>query len=330
MKYSLTLLLFLCLSASISAQQSVKKYILIEHFTNSKCPICGFKNPAFYDLIAQYPHDIHPIAIHPPIPYNSCVFYVANKDENDYRSIYYGIQGTPQVALNGDLYAPATPILAASDLQPLLTETSPLNIQVTETGTTNRTVTINAHAFGAIPSATYTLNVFVAEKVINYNAPNGETVHHDVFRKMLPDKYGTVFNAPAQGQTASFTFDYTVDPSWAADQVYVVAFVQNKQTKEVLNSGTRFDPVVTAVSEPGASQTVEIFPNPAQETARIRLVHDRATAVELFDLNGKRIQSGFNPDGEQLEIRTGNCPPGLYLVKIQGENGVYTAKLVKE
>ena len=93
MKKCCSLLLCLFLASLLSAQASTKKYLLIEHFTNSNCPPCASRNPAFYSLItqAQYADDVHHISYHPSVPYNTCVFYLANKVENNARAAVYGI-----------------------------------------------------------------------------------------------------------------------------------------------------------------------------------------------------------------------------------------------
>ncbi|MCB0530326.1 MAG: hypothetical protein KDC65_17730, partial [Saprospiraceae bacterium] len=111
MKKHKLLLLFLFAATALSAQSSAKQYVMIEHFTNTKCPTCASKNPAFYNLINQYPDDIHHISIHPPIPYNTCGLYLANTTENSARANFYGIFGTPSIAINGTLQPISTPML---------------------------------------------------------------------------------------------------------------------------------------------------------------------------------------------------------------------------
>jgi hypothetical protein len=330
MKKIITLLFASAFLSTAFAQQSVKKYVLMEHFTNTKCPICYFKNPDFYALIQQYPNDIHHISIHPPVPYNTCVLYLANTTENTARSSYYGIPGTPEVAINGNLLVPTTPLLSADTLQHYLGKTSPMGIQVTETGTTNRNVAINAHAYGTIPAGNYKLYAFIVEKTLNYNAPNGETVHYDVFRKAITSINGLSFNAPAAGQTVTYNLTYTLDPSWQADQVYVTAFIQNVMTKEILNSGTRFDPVVSATGEAIVASNLTIFPNPASETATVQLKEDVAATAELFSLDGRLVLKYETAENNAMEIPVAGIAPGIYFVKVNGKVGVYSGKLIKE
>lgn len=323
---------FLLLATAMTAQ-AVKKYVLLEHFTNSKCSICASKNPGFYTLInqAQYDGNLHHISFHPSIPYNTCIFYLANPTENNTRTSYYGIQGTPRVALNGTLAPLNGPLLSASTLDATLNQTSPLYLQVSETGNgTVRTATIKARTVANIPPGNYKIYFAIVEKTINYNAPNGETVHHDVFRKMLPDINGMAFTPAALGQETEFIFYYDLNANWVSNEVYLIAFVQNTVTNEVLNSGTRFDPVVSATGEAADIQSLTIFPNPVQDEAMISLDGDRANQVQVYAMDGRLVKTDFSSEQESVVVPTHGFAPGVYFVKVKGEKGMYSGKLVKE
>ncbi|MBX2893077.1 MAG: Omp28-related outer membrane protein [Saprospiraceae bacterium] len=325
------LLLFLLLAAwAAHAQTSTKKYVFIEHFTNTKCPNCANRNPAFYNLINQYPNDIHHISIHPPYPYNTCGLYQANPAENSARASYYSVFGTPSIAMNGALQPSSNPLLSNATLQNFLGQTSPLWLQVSESGSGNaRTVTVNAHSLGNIPTGAYKLYVAIVEKVVNFAGGNGETVHYDVFRKMATDINGADFTPAAMGQSVSASFNFNISGSWNANEIYTIAWVQNTATKEVLNSGTRFDPLVTSTQEP-APQSIQIQPNPASEVAFARIGDDTAQQVEVFAVNGRQASVTFeHAEAGAIRIPTATLPAGVYFVKIRGEKGVYVAKMVK-
>jgi len=330
MKKHKLLLLFLLSGFALRAQTSAKQYVLIEHFTNSKCPICASKNPAFYNLINQYPDDVHHISIHPPIPYSTCELYKANKTENETRAGYYGVFGTPSIALNGTLQPISSPLLTAVTLQDYLGNTSPLRLQVSESGPNNaRVATIDAHSLSAIPAGDYRIYAAIVEKTVNFAGGNGETVHHDVFRKMLTDINGNAYTPAAAGQSVPFTFNFSINAAWNPDEVYVLAWVQNAATKEVLNSGTRFDPLATGTIE-AAAQTIRIQPNPVNESALAHIGDDRASAVEVFAADSRRVAVSFeNQEDGMVYIPTTSFAAGIYFVKITGEKGVYVAKMVK-
>lgn len=331
MKKISSFLLCMVLASLLSAQGTAKKYLLIEHFTNSNCSVCASRNPAFYSLIgqAQYASDVHHISVHPMFPYASCVFYQANTVENAAWTALYPVQGTPSIVLNGALQSPSNPILTAAKLQTFLGQTSPLSLQVTEAGPNNaRTVNVKASAVGQIPSGNYKIFVAIAEKAVNQLTPNGESVHHDVFRKMLTAVAGDAFTAPGFGETAEFNYTFSIPNNWKADEVYVLAFVKEIDTKQVLNSGTRFDPALSGTGEAPVT-SIRISPNPAAEVARVELSEDVAQSVEVFDSNGRRVSVSFENQDRVIVIRTANLASGVYFVKIAGEKGNYTGKFVK-
>jgi hypothetical protein len=329
MKKLTLLFILLFAAAAVQAQTSAKKYVLIEHFTNSNCSTCGAKNPAFFNLIDDYPNDIHHISFHPAIPYATCAFYQSNPTENAARTTFYGVFGTPSIAINGELQPITNPILTANTLQNYLGQTSPLWLQVSESGPANaRVATVKAHSLGAI-SGNYKIYVAVVEKKVNYQGNNSETMHHNVFRDMLTSINGDDFTPAAAGQFVELTYNYAVAGGWNADEIYVAAWVQNTANKEVLNSGTRFDSLLTGTNEV-ALQTVKIQPNPVSDFALAQIGDDRAQQVEIFAADGQRVSLSFeNEELGTVSVPTTTLAAGIYFVKITGEKGVYTAKMVK-
>ncbi|MCS6930154.1 MAG: T9SS type A sorting domain-containing protein [Saprospiraceae bacterium] len=319
------------------AQQQPKQYVLIEHFTNSRCPICASRNPAFYDLIRQYAKDIHHLAIHPSVPYSTCVFYQANPPHNTARANFYGINGTPRVVLNGIPVPAGNPLLPAATLQAALGKTSPVAIEVKEAGTApTKTAQIIVRTFGNTPPGTYKLWVAVAEKTVNYNAPNGENKHYDVLRAFLTNPDGNDISLPPPGGSVSFNFSYThTQPNgWTShyDSLYVLAFIQEINTKAVLNSGTRFDPVFTEVSAPSASaHSVLCFPNPTADQTYVALSGEYVRSVEVCSSNGQCFAVEYTLEaGDRLRLSLSSFPPGLYYIRLTTDLGAYTGRIIRQ
>ncbi|MFN0174122.1 MAG: Omp28-related outer membrane protein [Saprospiraceae bacterium] len=327
-----TFLICLSLGVVLSAQESTKKYLLIEHFTNSNCGTCANRNPAFFNLISQtqYADDVHHVSVHPMFPYPQCVFYQANTAENSAWTSQYGVSGTPTIVLNGALQNPSNPILTESKLLTYLGQTSPLHLKVEESGPNNdRSVIVTAKALGEIPAGNYKIFAAIVEKTINQQTPNGESVHHNVFRKMLTAVAGNDFTVPSVGASTVYNFNYTIQGNWNPNEVYVLAFVKEVTTKQVLNSGTRFDPVLSGTGEAAATQ-IQISPNPTTDFAWVELADDVAQTVEVFAATGQRVSVSFETQGNALSIATASFAPGIYFVKIAGKKGGYLGKFVKE
>lgn len=331
MKKLLFILIAVSANIALMAQNTAKKYVLIEHFTNSRCPICASKNPAFYNTIAPYSADVHHISIHPSVPYNTCVFYVANKTENQARADFYGIPGTPRVALNGTFLPSSSALLPVSTLQSFLNQTSPVSLKVSDamTGSTFST-TVDIRYLNSLPPGNYRLFVALVEKTINQATPNGETVHRDVFRDMLTDVAGDVITPGSVGTSTKLTFSSNISAAWNTSELYALAFIQNMGTREVMNSGTRFDPVVTATQEPTTTRALRVYPNPAGAEVSIPLEQDRISVVEAYSLNGQRATLSFQQAERQVQVNTEALQPGAYVLKLVGQNAVYTARMVRQ
>ena len=60
------------------------------------------------------------------------------------------------------------------------------------------------------------------------------------------------------------------------------------------------------------------------------LPEDRAEALEIFAINGQRTSVSFeNQQVGGISFSMAGLPGGIYVVKITGEKGVYTAKVIK-
>lgn len=331
MRLFLFTLIFLASLHQSFAQLSAKRYVFVEHFTNSRCPICASssKNPAFFTLMQKYASDVHHIAVHPSFPYVNCIFYQAAKEDNTARvSLYPQVVGTPTWVFGGNL---VTQNFTEAMFTERLTGRSPVSLEVRDTpgsGTFSTSIRITNHS--ALPAGKYKLYAVLVEKRIDYNAPNGEKVHYNVLRRLLNGKDGTDIANLGASAVASFSFSGATLSDWKSDQLATVAFIQNVDTKEVLNSGTRFDsPVVTSSVANLPEKSVSVYPNPVLEQAHLRLPHEAIQSLILFNSNGQRVQPTYEqtPDGLRLDMHA--LPKGLYILKITTQQAIYAGKFVK-
>jgi hypothetical protein len=322
------LVAFLMLSFQSTSFAQYKKYVLAEHFTNSKCSICAGKNPILFTAINQYPADVHHISVHPSTPYNTCALYLANAPENQGRANFYNIQGTPLLYLNG--VAGSINNQLAAKIATLVNTISPLYIEVKNTATaTGRHGKITLRTNTVLPAGTYKLHVALLEKTLNYASPNGETVHHNVMRDFWgANGAGLDFTLPTPGNETVIEQDFTLSSDWVASEMYLLAFVQNTVTKEIINSGSEFDPIVTGVEDNLTAQKINFTPNPATDVTRINAGETMIEQVELFDLNGKQIIAAKNIENTQYDLQLTACKSGIYIAKVTTKEGVYAQKLV--
>lgn len=236
----LTVALF---TQTTEAQNGARKFALMEHFTNASCPPCATANPFFEAVYEENTSNAHHIAYHTEFP-GFDPMHNANPDDVNTRQNYYSIGGVPSVIFAGDQEIYPTDI-TSSTIAGEQAITSPVRINVQEVTVGNeRTAVISVASLEEVPAGDWRLFVAVVEREIDYGtAPgnNGEVRFPNVFRQMLPNIEGESFTSAGVGQTQDFSYTYNLDSEWDADQTYVIAFIQNYTTQDVLNSGSSWD-----------------------------------------------------------------------------------------
>ncbi len=239
-KFYFSFLLLIVFAVCVNAQS--RQYALFEHFTQASCGPCADQNPAFKNgILDQNRGNIHHISYHTSWP-GTDPMNAANPTPVQSRVDYYNVGGVPSMYMNGeDKGGPAG--VSQSDVNNLNAQISPIGIIVTETGDTERVVSIEIKTTGDI-SGDYTLQTAVVERMVSYNSPpgnNGEKDFPNVFRETLTGS-GESFTLAPNGESVTYTYSYNLEDSWQADEIYVIAFVQDNATKEVINSGSSDDP----------------------------------------------------------------------------------------
>ncbi len=320
-RYNYWLVAAFCLlfAGSSTAQ---KRMALVEHFTNSKCPICKANNPGFYSRFEKYSNDAIHIAYHPSVPYNSCIFYVANKDGNGARQSFYEIIGTPTAFVNGRKGTSSLP----SDADYLNAINQPAEYDITITSAAPGNVELKITPLKSLPSGAQ-LRLFTAliENKVLYDAPNGETEHPNVFRKFLGDQnQGIVVSFP-EGTAANSSksvslgaIDYSGVTDWS--KFSIIAFINLDGQKEILQAAKQS---VGALSETNVVEHIPtcIFPNPSRDAVRISWADTapRDIEIKIFDMQGN-LRSVIKPDAGRsfIEINTSGYIPGAYIYHMIG------------
>lgn len=328
MKKILTLIAVL-VCVQFAQSQSVKKYLTLHHFTNTRCGICGSQNPAFFDKIGNYENDIHHISIHPPVPYDNCELYLDNPTQNATIASFYSIFGTPRVAFNG-LSPSSVSGVTTDDIEEAITATSDIAIAVEESTDLNRTVNVSVHTFGEHPTGNLKIFVAIVEKEVFYDAPNGETVHHNVFREMISNVNGDAFVAAETGGSVDLEYTYSINSDWVADEIYVMAWVQDLNTSEILNSGTRFDETISSINVLPEGAVFDIVPNPSdgQFFLTIDQLDLSSNTALIYNTLGQVVRE-INIISQSQQLDLSALQSGTYILKISSTAGDFTKKIVK-
>ena len=314
----LILTLAVVLRIFVSPFAQTPQTVLVEHFTNTRCSICASKNPALYQTLSNYPQVLH-IAYHPSAPYSQCYFSLQNPTENDARTNYYNAYGsTPKVALNGKLLPAGNPLINNTTLDTALSKTNPIEVSATEEllGIDSIKARVVVRTTGTVPVANALAFVGIAEEPVNYNAQNGETVHHDVFRKALTAAVGNQITVPALNDSLVFNFTYAINSGWNVNNIYTLAFVQRADTKEILNAikSHRIIATPTGITET-TNNSFSVFPNPVSDKLQITGFSSlQKNNYTIFNTIGQRISTGEILNNQ---IDVSKFPKGVYYLKIE-------------
>lgn len=326
MKQIFTLLIVMLIGFSLQAQ--VERKVIAEHFTNTKCAICANKNPAFNQLLEGYPQVLR-ISFHPSSPYSTCIFSQHNPEENDARTNFYGIYGgTPRVVLHGNVIPIQTPLLRADQIDAELGMTSDYSISIEHNAGSGDEVNVSVTVTRVSGSGSeeHTLYAFLAEKEVDYNAPNGETMHHGVFRQDLIEESVMI---SASGNSLTFEENYTPDGEWEAGEMVVVVILQaddksilQAEESDFVNGGS------AGIGDSNYEMEEKLFyPNPATDFIQLLDTDkERFVTAEIYDLVGSKvIETAVD---RPIDIRS--FPEGLYFVILTDRNNQrYTTKILK-
>ncbi|WP_299119295.1 T9SS type A sorting domain-containing protein [uncultured Winogradskyella sp.] len=116
---------------------------------------------------------------------------------------------------------------------------------------------------------------------------------------------------------------YSVPPTAAGDQV----LFQNGGTINDI----RFI-LVTALSTEEFDTSSVVITNPVKDELSIEGLNQSIKQIAIYDLLGKQvISSSLEDDASSTKLDVSTLTSGMYIVKLQGENGAsFTKKIVKE
>lgn len=325
---SLAIILFLI---AIITQGQVKQNIIVEHFTNTNCSVCGSRNPGFYNNLYQHPEVRH-IAYHPSSPYANCFFSKQNKVENDDRTKYYGVfGGTPRLVIQGSVIASTANYSASSLFDPFLAKTTPIQIHLylLSEGTDSlkvRVVVTNkaTHSLG-------NLRLFTAlvEKEIAFNAPNGENIHHDVFRKSFFETNGrSITLSNTIEDSAVFMSTIFKNADWKTTQLYAVAILNSESDKALVQTENSSLLSIANGLENMESGSFEVFPNPSSGEVNISLKGGLAVQLNLMDITGKIVLSRTDFRGGSIDLS--DLMKGVYFIQVGEDEKRLTRKIIKQ
>jgi glutaredoxin len=219
-----------------------QRTITTEIFTSASCGYC----PQANDLVRNYVTD-HPNNAMIPLTYRynfgTDIMYNMNAAMFNQRAAYYAFSGVPHFFINGTTkiggYTPQIPNIIDQEVQKHANEISPISIVIDEVKDgNNMNFTVSVTSDNALTNKTLRICAVEYHHFYENAGSNGEKDFYFLVRDMIPNANGQQITLEAD-ETKEFEYSYEIKASmYNRDLMYVVAFVQDDATKEVLQAAS--------------------------------------------------------------------------------------------
>lgn len=163
--------------------------------------------------------------------------------------------------------------------------------------------------------------------------PAAQMVYNHVGRALLggyDGQEGSIPNVISDGQTASYTFNYTIPEEFLSNNLHVVVLVIDNNNGQVLNAN-KADLGQLDVSDLNSSKGFSLYPNPASDFVNLNIDQTGKYSIKIYDMAGKSVfvQKAQNLNANStVKIPVSNINSGVYVISIEGENQSFTKKLI--
>ncbi len=222
--------------------KSVPRCVLLEDFTEWKCPYCPARTGAIVDLLEGTPgygYDVvAPLFYHVWWPGGDDPMYFYNTAEVVTRANYYGVPsyGVPETFYDGHDLGQDAAIKAHVDSR--LAIPSPISITssgfIDDIGLTGE---ISAHFEAAddITDTDLVVHFGLWEHNITRYPGGNEASYPWVLRDMIPTAAGTPIwtSGATAGESVDITYPFIIESDWIVDEIGISIWVQDVSSKDV-------------------------------------------------------------------------------------------------
>lgn len=234
---------------------SVPKYILLEDYTGVRCVNCPQAGQIALDLQHQYDHKVIVLGVHagslssvpPNGPFQDFTTEEGTEWYNTFELVGNPI-GTINRKLNGSTYGFDSSKWTESVINTLQEEAVVEMSSMVNYNDATRSLEVNVFSkfLEEKIDTTFNLTVCIMEDSIvgmqvTSQGNNPNYVHRHVFRETMNGAWGESLNGTVDNPTViapkeMFVKSYTttLNETYNADQCYIIAYVSNSNTKEVL------------------------------------------------------------------------------------------------
>jgi hypothetical protein len=298
--------------------------VLLEIATGTWCFYCPGSAMGADDMV-EADLDVAVIEYHNGDPYATV--------QSDARNNYYNVTGFPTSTFDGidgfaggsnteslyptylSYYNPRIEVQSVFDLQ--------MDVQMDGSRANSFDVLLNTEQLWDYDSSDLRMHVVLTESHIPVNWFSMTEVNF-VCREMYPDQNGTALTLENSGDTEELSFTVDVPDTYDVNNCEIITFIQDNNTKEIMNSTSVQLAQVVGIAEMG-SQYTRIYPNPSsgKTTIESEMAMKR---VSIYTVTGQKVYE-IACDQNQINLNTDFLKSGMYVVKIETEQGSKAEKL---
>jgi len=302
------------------ASEVVDRIPLFEMFTSSTCGPCASANEHFdgiLNAIADSTYSLVKYQVNWPgvgDPY-----YI---EDNGIRVDFYDIGAVPRLVTNGHQAYSASNFTQTNYNQASAEDAYITMAMYHNFDGLNVSATIDVDPRINIEDASVHF-VVVEKTTYNNTGSNGETEFHNVVMAMIPDGFGTSVEL-IHGEISTYTVSTNLITTFIEefDDLKLVAWVQDNQTKSILQSTSYNLDITTGVNSP-VENSISIFPNPSKGMFTLQGVLN--SSLEITDIFGKQVLFEIGL-GNTYSVDLSGLEKGIYLVKITNIEGRVSMK----
>lgn len=218
------------LALAVFSQQVPRERVIVEIATGAWCYYCPGAAMGADDLVANG-CDVANIEYHNGDPYAT--------NQSNARNSYYNISGYPTAHFDGveeysggnhtqSMYSNYLPLYNTRIAIP---SEFTVDIYGTNNGL-NYSIDLMLEEVGSYTGSNLVAHLVITESEIAYSWQGMSELNY-VFREMYPDENGTSVSFSGNSQQ-HLTYNFSIDASWVTAHCELVAFIQDNDTKEIL------------------------------------------------------------------------------------------------
>jgi len=226
-------------TVQLNVALSVQAQVLIESFANSSCIPCTTANRNIETFMSEFDESKYALIeyfVNWPNPNDP--MFLHNRTDNLQRLTYYNVSSVPTMFIFGNTVDATNYTEIKSTYNNQLTNvTQDISLSLTRQISDSIKVKADLTEFNPLPTADWRLFIAVIEKEVFFSSPpgsNGLKKFSHVFRTFLTPNDGDVLTFTDSKFVK--TYSGALSPEWDLNEIQVIGFIQNLDTKAVIKS----------------------------------------------------------------------------------------------